>query len=423
MPRPRVQPRRQRRPLSLIGAAALAWAASAACAEERAPGQGCADCGIHPAGVLDPASPDFHGAELARRDWDFALCASCHGSDFTGGAAGVSCVTCHAEGPTACSTCHGEKPDSGAHAAHLGDGPSARTWACGECHQVPTRWDDEGHIRRAGVTDPPPAEVEFAETSLAAATPGFAVRRAPPGYDPASGQCSDVYCHGDALGDGGGALTRPSWAGHGEQAACGTCHGDPPASHADDRCDACHAPAEVGHIDGELTIGGGSGCTGCHGSDDSPAPPSDLEGNLLTSAIGVGAHRSHLDGGLRLRGPLACGECHAVPAAIDSPGHIDSAAPAEVALVGGGQWDRAAVTCASWCHGQSQPIWTRVGQGEVFCGSCHGVPPDDSIHAPDLELSDCAGCHPGTVDGSGNILFSGPPGAETSQHMDGNVDL
>jgi hypothetical protein len=112
-----------------------------------------------------------------------------------------------------------------------------------------------------------------------------------------------------------------------------------------------------------------------------------------------------------------------VPAALDSPGHIDSAAPAEVALAGGGAWNRAEASCQSWCHGDSQPVWTRVGLDEVFCGSCHGVPPADAEHAPDLALSDCASCHPSTVDSFGNILRAGAPGNETSQHMDGDVDL
>jgi predicted CxxxxCH...CXXCH cytochrome family protein len=297
-----------------------------------------------------------------------------------------------------------------------------RAWSCDECHQVPDRWDAEGHILRGGLADPAPAEVRFGPA--ASQTPPFAARRAPPSYDPALQRCSDVYCHGDALAGGGAALTRPIWSATGAgQAACGSCHGDPPASHADDRCASCHPTGAGEHIDGALAIGSASGCSGCHGSADSSAPPRDLAGNQLTTAIGVGAHRSHLDAPRRLRGPVACADCHQVPAALDSPGHIDSAAPAEVALAGGGAWNRAEASCQSWCHGDSQPVWTRVGLDEVFCGSCHGVPPADAEHAPDLALSDCASCHPSTVDSFGNILRAGAPGNETSQHMDGDVDL
>jgi predicted CxxxxCH...CXXCH cytochrome family protein len=425
MPWPRLNPGRQRRPRALSWAALLAVGAGVSgCAEEREPDPGCTDCGIHPTGILHEDSPDFHGVELARRNWDFELCASCHGADFAGGASGVSCLDCHDEGPTACGTCHAERPESGAHQAHLGAGREARAWPCAECHQVPARWDDDGHILRQGSADPAPAEVRFDAASIAARTPAFAVRGGPPSYYPASGQCSDVYCHGAALGGGGATLTRPSWAAVGTgQAACGTCHGDPPATHVDDRCTACHPARPASHIDGALAIGDAPGCAGCHGSSESPAPPRDLGGNQLTSALGVGAHQSHLRASARLRGPMPCSDCHAVPAATGDAGHIDSAAPAEVALVGGGGWDRASASCESWCHGESQPVWNRVGQDEVFCGSCHGIPPADAVHPPDLELGDCAGCHPSTVDAFGNILRTGPPGAETSQHMDGNVDL
>jgi hypothetical protein len=88
------------------------------------------------------------------------------------------------------------------HLAHLGEGPAARSWECAECHEVPARWDDEGHIRRGGAADPAPAEVRFPGAGEAARTPDFAARRAPPSYDPASGGCSDIYCHGDALTGG-----------------------------------------------------------------------------------------------------------------------------------------------------------------------------------------------------------------------------
>jgi hypothetical protein len=70
-----------------------------------------------------------------------------------------------------------------------------------------------------------------------------------------------------------------------------------------------------------------------------------------------------------------------------------------------------------------EPVWTRVGFGEAACGTCHGVPPLDGVHAPTLTLGECHNCHPGTVDSFGNILITGPPGAETSEHIDGNVDF
>jgi predicted CxxxxCH...CXXCH cytochrome family protein len=384
------------------------------CAEERERDAGCTDCdGIHPIGILDPASPDFHGRELERRNWDFDVCAACHGEALDGGTSGVSCVACHQEGVTACTTCHDAEPATAAHPAHV-----AR-FECAECHVVPDRWDAEGHILRGGVADPAPAEVTFGP--LASRRPAFAAAGDAPSYDPDTGACSGVYCHGDSLADAAAANPQPVWTGS-DQAVCGSCHGDPPASHAGDRpCATCH-PAEAPHIDGALAIGRDGTCSGCHGSSESAAPPRDLAGNTRTTAIGVGAHQGHLTASLALRGPLPCDSCHQVPAATTSPGHIDSGAPAEVVLAGGGSWQRADATCTSWCHGDSQPVWTG-GTGEVYCGSCHGIPPEGAPHTADMQLTDCAGCHPATVDEFGNILRSGPPGAETSEHMDGSVDL
>lgn len=366
---------------------------------------------LHPGGILDPASADFHGAALADAGWDFALCASCHGEDFAGGAAELACTNCHAGGPTACDTCHAAIPNSGAHQAHA-------LWSCDECHLTPARWDDPGHLddEREG------AEVlfgAFARSSLS----GAALE---PVYDRASGSCAQVFCHGGSLADAAAALTAPVWTGGPAQAECGTCHGLPPASHAPalpaDGCPVCHPDDPALHIDGALAIGRSSDCSGCHGSAASPAPPRDLGGNSSSDAIGVGAHQSHLQASHGLRGPVACSDCHAVPVELGSPGHIDSAAPAEVVSELG--WAREQGRCAtSWCHGSSAPNWTAVGQDEAACGTCHGVPPDDAEHEPDMPLTRCSECHARTVDEFGNILRTGPAGAEHSEHIDGDVDL
>ena len=130
----------------------------AACSDERPRADGGSPTvSVHPAGILDPASEDFHVRELARRNWDFAVCAKCHGNDFAGGLARSSCLGCHAAGPTACTTCHGDGPTTNAHVVHREVGQLA----CGECHVVPATWDAEAHLRRGGVADPPPAEVTF----------------------------------------------------------------------------------------------------------------------------------------------------------------------------------------------------------------------------------------------------------------------
>lgn len=388
----------------------IAIAALGCAAERTRPDAAPATGTIHPPGIQDLASEEFHGRELARRGWDLELCASCHGADFTGGAAQVSCTTCHEGGPTTCATCHGsDGPTTGAHATHR-----AAALACAECHAVPERWDAEGHVRRGGESDPPPAEVTFG--ARANLTLDVADRAGPAEF--AGGRCANVYCHGDVLAAGGGSTPRPRWD-DAPVGGCEGCHGAPPPSHAQDRCETCH-PATAPHIDGAIQIGRTAGCDGCHGRAGDAAPPFDLEGNEFTTALGVGAHQAHLIGPSLLRGAIACATCHLVPAATAAPGHLDSPLPAEVRASLG--WDRGAGTCATaWCHGPATPRWTVTG--DASCGTCHGVPPATPSHTPGMPLASCATCHPRSLDSFGNFLFTQGPDGPVSEHIDGDVDL
>lgn len=386
--------------------------ALAGCADERSLGVTCGnDCGtpsIHAAGILDPASPDFHATDLRKRNWDFPLCATCHGTDFSGGISRVSCLTCHAAGPTACVTCHGPTgPASNAHPAHAVSGV-----ACAECHVSPATWDAPGHI--VGDGGPITGAVPVVFGARAGVTIDPADRAGPPGFDGTT--CSNVYCHGGELHAAGGTRPSPVWADQTPAGACTQCHGNPPPTEIHSirtDCHACH-PASAAHIDGIVEVG--TTCNGCHGSPASPAPPTDLEGNMFTTAIGVGAHQAHLQALSRISAPIPCAACHLVPATIDSPGHIDTPAPAEVVASLG--WDRGPQTCASaYCHGTARPVWTSSGQ--VSCGTCHGIPPIDASHTPGMTLTSCVACHPGTVDAFGNILVTNG----TSEHINGIVDL
>lgn len=386
------------------------------CNDARALSGPCTtDCtaDVHAAGILDPASDNFHGRVLARLDWSFPLCASCHGDDFGGGASSVSCLGCHRDGPTACTTCHGAGPTSSAHEIHASPrvafGSAGGGVACGECHVVPARWDDDGHILHDGVAITTPARVVFG--ARAGLTIDPADRSGPPSWDGAT--CRNVYCHGDALRAAGGLATAPGWDDPIAPDACTACHGDPPPNHLRSDCASCH-PRAAPHIDGVVQVG--TGCDGCHGTPSSPAPPVDLAGKRFTTALGVGAHQAHLQGRARLSAPVPCATCHVVPATVDAPGHIDSPPPAEVTASLG--WDRGAQTCtSSYCHGAARPAWTSSGQ--VSCGSCHGIPPTSPPHAAAMTVSTCASCHPGTVDAFGSIIVTNG----RSEHINGRVDL
>jgi predicted CxxxxCH...CXXCH cytochrome family protein len=120
-----------------------------------------------------------------------------------------------------------------------------------------------------------------------------------PIYNPATGQCSNVYCHGDSMPHGDISGTRPALTWNTSvlpatlsSAACGICHGFPPAtlthssitipagfpgSAAIGNTCSCHGninPAGNSyatifkdkslHINANLEANGGV-CNGCHG--------------------------------------------------------------------------------------------------------------------------------------------------------------
>jgi predicted CxxxxCH...CXXCH cytochrome family protein len=143
-----------------------------------------------------------------------------------------------------CTHCHGDltaapphdtgggsstsRPGVGAHQAHLADNEAFRPLVCGECHSVPERVLDPGHLDSSL-----PAEVVFSGVAL---TFG-----AEPSYD--DGSCSNTYCHGAVFPDGddsGGLFTEPARTRvDGSQTACGGCHALPPLERPHPNIAAC----------------------------------------------------------------------------------------------------------------------------------------------------------------------------------------
>lgn len=389
---------------------------------------------IHLPGIMSQGQGDFHGQLIRSSRYDLDRCQDCHGADYAGGASEVSCLGCHPAGPTACETCHGAL--SPPHQRHGAFGSRATEDVCGACHEVPLALLDPGHVLAAdGALDVPPAEVLFSG-SAAYGPPTSAPPRetGTPSYE--GGQCRNVYCHGGTLDDPAAQSPVLEWS-EGGGLDCGSCHGDPPASHASDRCRDCHPAAfrddgdldPGAHLDGSWTFAAGSDCGGCHGDAPTGAPPPNLDGDLDRLQPGVGAHGPHLNPRLGLSTAVACTECHLVPERIDDAGHIDSALPAEVFPDGASgvawaegsrpRYDAVNQSCAgTWCHGEEALGWTELEPGRVFCGSCHGIPPPDARHRDVMLLSECSGCHAASVTASGSIRFEG---GET-RHLDGVVD-
>ena len=339
-----------------------------------------------------------------------------------------------------CDTCHGSNGNPapprdlagnvdtasagvGAHRAHLEGNHLRPGIACNECHPVPANVADATHLDAVpGVT------ITF---GALARTGGLN-----PQFNAPRLNCTQTYCHGNSLM--GGLRRTPVWNRvDGTQRVCNACHGNPPPAPHPQRpdCVTCH-PSTI-NPDGTLNAAGGHhidgrvdvaplACDACHGGGGDPAPPAALDGAMLPSDPGVGAHDAHLRGG-SLRGPLDCDECHIVPAALGDPGHIDQTAGAELtfgplATTDGSVpvYDAVRNTCSDvYCHGASltggsepSPIWTAIPADPGECGRCHGAPPP----APHPAWNNCNACHPGTVRVDGTIDLAG------GLHVNGQID-
>lgn len=219
----------------------------------------------------------------------------------------------------------------------------------------------------------------------------------------------------DTPQDGGAAADAGADAGDGAPVDGG--------AHEDAATDDGGVVPADGGPDGGPDAGPDAGvtCSSCHGSGDDPAPPTDLRGRSRTTEPTVGAHQAHLGARTFFR-TGQCVDCHLVPDRVDAPGHLDPA-PADltwgpVASADGVSPSYGNGTCDVYCHGVSltggtgvAPRWTAVGEGEVFCGSCHGVPPP-APH-PALPTLDCGGCHP----------FAGLTPLDPARHVDGQLDV
>lgn len=318
---------------------------------------------VHAEGWNDPGNTAaFHGTYLKQRAWNLSTCKSCHGGTFAGGSSTVSCFPCHDAYPHEVKF---SKSGNGSHVLYL----RTKSYPLNDCKA----------------------------------------------------------CHGDDYFGGTAAQTQVSCG----QAQChATLSGTPKSPEA---CNTCH---------GQF-----------HGSANdtaSWAPPVSLNNDTLSSARGVGAHQLHLGGtGLTSTTSVQCTGCHSVPASLYARGHFDTPGPARVSLTiplastpSGGltpspAYDAQTLKCANtYCHGSWQllksnpltfnnfysdsimtgsfaaPKWNG-GSGEAPCGSCHGLPPKGHI---DASLDQCAGCHIGVVNTSGQII-------DKSKHINGKANV
>jgi predicted CxxxxCH...CXXCH cytochrome family protein len=255
----------------------------------------------HAGGWADPA---LHGSVANDDGAGLTACAVCHGATLDGGEVGVSCDACHAatsaDWTTDCTFCHGDRPTGDAAPPEGADGETARTTlevgahqehvedtrmhagrSCSVCHVEPASVFSSGHIDGDGT-----AEVRFDALNPSAT------------YNPITGTCSGLYCHGNGWSTNGSADwdTDPTLT-------CTSCHPSTASSERDFdtmsgehtkhafsegyECSLCHAGVVNSsdaiialelHVDGSPDVQfdasasgvtwNGSTCTGiCHGEN------------------------------------------------------------------------------------------------------------------------------------------------------------
>jgi predicted CxxxxCH...CXXCH cytochrome family protein len=216
-------------------------------------------------------------------------CTACHGDPTRSLPPGTPEVVKAAPPVDRTGSSSTSAPGVGAHQSHLVPGASAISLpvACSECHVVPTSLV---HVGPAPTT---PATLDWGPLASA--------KGATPSFDSTAVTCSN-YCHGQTLPAGGGSNTQPKWTTvNGSQAACGTCHAQPPDTgqhllHTTTytlrvSCGVCHpggySPGVVGftavplHVNGQVNMnpngftdwdpvsssaaGWRGTATGCHG--------------------------------------------------------------------------------------------------------------------------------------------------------------
>jgi len=193
------------------------------------------------------------------------------------------------------------------------------------------------------------------------------------------------------------------------------------------------------HGAGTITWGSNTAaatCDKCHGSAASAAGGTfkATSGATLATDTKVGAHVAHLASTHNITSDIACNQCHAVPADVNSVGHIDTALPAE--LTWGALATKGGVvtpgyaggSCSTtYCHGTGikngwpgatglTPTWNDTtylagATAAERCSKCHGYPPAGGHPAS----TNCHLCHT-------NVNATNDGFIDVSFHVNGIVE-
>jgi predicted CxxxxCH...CXXCH cytochrome family protein len=230
---------------------------------------------IHPSGFRT-----LHANDIKDNNWNMNECKKCHGADYAGGISMNSCNRCHRNTPEACNTCHGTNLNAappkdvsgntstsivtvGAHQVHLYGNSISTGIQCSECHVIPTKYDDPGHIDNLNTL-----KVHFTGSLSNTITKGR--NSASMTVNFINGrqdiECANTYCHGNFSN---GNNYTPKWTQGSNEIACGSCHSlAPKLPHPQVMaCFACHEEVvdsrmniidKSKHINGKLEVYGNS---------------------------------------------------------------------------------------------------------------------------------------------------------------------
>jgi len=316
-------------------------------------------------------------------------------------------------GTTNCNSCHQAQPNvTGGHPQHAGEGVGEAAFDCRICHANGGTTNSLNHGND---------KINFAFAGLGENTHYSYSSAKIPGSAP-YGTCYNGNCHG---------RKNTTWG--------------PPS--ATPLCEKCHTTNPTA-----------AGFFGTYGPGSTTAKTDPQ----------VGAHFQHITSmPYKYSAKIACASCHIAPTGPYSPGHIDSALPAEVnfgSLAASGlqgtytsaahlpTYDFGSKTCNSlWCHGGGMAsnegfgdygsveydggalgspvpaVWNvpfLTGVGSNDCVKCHAFPPaapmpgynhyDENNNRPYI-ASQCNICHK-HVDNTGYV-FKNP-----ALHVNGLVD-
>ncbi len=271
-------------------------------------------------------------------------CGKCHSSSAAGA---VTAGTPYYSTSFPTKTTLNTDPKVGAHTAHITASESLHPGlACTDCHGI-VNLNDATHMN--GVTN--------FNWSVLAKTGNLS-----PTYNPATGQCTNVYCHGNAMpgGDTSGSNKSPIWnvptylPATLTVAGCGTCHGFPPPT-------ANGHPAVILPVGfPSATVPIGTSCN-CHGN---------------INPAGYSYANIFVDKAMHINGTLEggkCDSCHGYPpASVGFKGTQNnwSSARTEDYAGGGG-----AHTINKHVSSTARPA-----DGFAFCSKCHS--PADHLTVP-----------------------------------------